>query len=136
MNISPWLANKIARWIAGTAMPAAPAQLFVGLWNGDPLAGGSEVGATITGGAARREVSTGTPPDDGSTNVVTSDAVADFGASVSATPVPITHITVSDAGTGGNYLGIKELDTPRTVNQTDIVRVQIGDFTFTIQKYA
>lgn len=136
MNLSPYLANKLARWFAAQAMPSAPAALYVGLWDGDPLDGGSEVGGDILDDTpARIEISVATPANDGEDNVLVSDADADFGASQSATPVSVTHIAIHDADTAGNILAIKALDTPRTVNETDEVKVASGDFTLTVTKY-
>lgn len=136
MNLSPYLANKLARWLNGNAFPAAPANLYVGLWNGNPLSGGTEVGATITGGAARIVVDQDTVANDGSDNTLSSESDADFGISVSATPVPITHLTTHDAVAAGNILKIKALDSPRVVALNDHVFVGSGDFSITIEKFA
>jgi len=135
MNLSPYLANKLARWMAGQAMPTAPTSLFVGLWNGDPLAGGTEVGATITGAAARIAVAIVVPANDGIDNLVEQSAETSFGLSVSVTPVNVTYTTLHDAVTAGNILAVRELDTPKTIAQNDTVKFPLGDLSFSFEKH-
>jgi len=135
MDFSPYLANKIARWLNGNAMPTAPTNLYVGLWDGDPLDTGAEIGALITGAAARIVINQDTVADDGDDHVLTSDADTDFGVSVSATPRNITHATIHDAVAAGNVLFVKELDTPRTVHLNDHVFINSADLSIQIDMF-
>jgi len=116
-------------------MPTAPTSLFVGLWNGDPLAGGTEVGATITGAAARIAVAIVIPANDGIDNLVEQSAETSFGLSVSVTPVNVTYTTLHDAVTAGNILAVRELDTPKTIAQNDTVKFPLGDLSFSFEKH-
>lgn len=132
MNFSPYLANKIARWLAAQAMPSAPSTIYLGLWNGNPLSGGTEVGGTITGGAARIAPTITVPANDGSANVVVASTDANFGAAVAGTTV--TYLSIHDAVSGGNLLACKALTTSRTVSIGDVVKVLLGDWSFTVLK--
>lgn len=122
-ELSNYLANAILNWHRGTAMPAAPATVYVGVFNGDPTAagtGGTEVTTTIRP-AGRVAVGFGT---------VTSRAVAnaaniDFGAA--AAGATITHAAIFDAASGGNMLGFTPLDNSRTIAVADPVVIPAGD---------
>jgi hypothetical protein len=46
-DLSTYFGNKIVRWLGGNAMPTAPANLYLALYNGDPKSGGTEVTTTI-----------------------------------------------------------------------------------------
>lgn len=65
---SDYLENSILMFIKGTNMPAAPATVFVALFDGDPLdttVGGTEITTTLTGSANRTVVAFGAVIDSG-----------------------------------------------------------------------
>jgi hypothetical protein len=134
MNFSPYFANKIARWMAGNAMPSAPSAIYIGLWNGNPLSGGTEVGGTITGAAARIAPTLNTVANDGSANVLSASADANFGASVAGADQTVSYLTLHDAVSAGNILGVKALAAARTVSLGDNVKVLAADWSFTVLK--
>lgn len=83
-------------------MPAAPAALYVALFNGDPTdagTGGTEVTTTIRA-AGRVAVTFGAISGGGT---MASNAAVNFGnAAGSAT---VTHFAIFDAASAGNLLG-------------------------------
>lgn len=97
---SDYLENAICNWLRGTAMPSAPASLFVALFNGDPTdtgTGGTEVTATIR--TAGRVAGPFGAPADG---VIKNSAVVSFGAAAGSATV--SHFALYDAASGGNML--------------------------------
>ncbi|UXS01615.1 phage tail fiber protein [Agrobacterium tumefaciens] len=98
-GFSDYLEAAVAAWVNGTAMPTAPANRYVALFNGDPTdpgSGGAEVTTTIR--VAGRVVGT-----FGRTGgVLTLNADADFGAAAAAATV--SHFGVYDAASAGNLL--------------------------------
>ena len=95
-GFSTYVRDAIAAWINGTTMPTAPAARYVALFNGDPAGAGTEVTTTIR--AAGRVASTYTR----ASNVLTSNADADFGPAAGAATV--THFAIYDASSAGNQL--------------------------------
>lgn len=77
-DMSVYLGNKVCRWLAGNAMPAAPAACYVALFNGNPKASGAEVTATIRA-AGRVAIAFDAIADDGVDNEITNSADVDFG---------------------------------------------------------
>lgn len=132
-DFSPYIANKIAQWMAGSDMPAAPASLYVALFDGNPLSGGTEVTTDVASGG-RLAVSWDAIADDGSDNAITSDADVDFGTSESA--VDISHIALMDAASSGNIVWPKALPAPMSIEVGDPVKINAGDLTVTIGKAA
>lgn len=127
-GLSTYLAGAVLAWIKSTAMPADPAAVYVGLFDGDPTdagSGGTEVTADITG-AARIAVTFGAV----TAKAMANNADVDFGTSDA--DVDVTHFGLFDADTAGNMLGSAALDTPRTIVTGDPVKFATGDFTFSL----
>ena len=72
-DMSVYLGNKVCRWLAGNAMPAAPAACYVALFNGNPKASGVEVTDTINAGG-RVAIAYDAIADDGVDNEITKSA--------------------------------------------------------------
>jgi hypothetical protein len=125
-ELSDYLANAILNWLDGDAMPTAPADVYVGLFNGDPTAaasGGTEVTTTIRA-AGRVAVTWGAVAGRATEN----SAAVDFG--VAAGGATVTHLALFDAASAGNKLGFTPLDTTRAVTAGDPVVIPIGDLNF------
>lgn len=127
-DLSKYLGNQLCRWLAGQAMPTAPAALELSLWNGDPKAGGTEVTHTIRT-AGRIAASFTAPANDGTTNTMSSTADADFGAAAGGATV--THVGVHDAQSAGDILASKSVGSNTIVTGQD-VKFPAGNLTFTI----
>lgn len=106
MSKSDYLETALCSWIKGTTMPAAPATVYVGLFNGDPTdagTGGTEVTTTIHT-AGRVAVTFGTISGGG---LMANSAIVDFGSA--AAGATITHFGVFDASSAGHLLGSSAL---------------------------
>lgn len=105
-DLTPYLGNKLCRWLNNdAAMPSSPASLWVSLWNGNPLAGGTEVTATIH--SAGRVQCTFTTLASGTDHLMTSSAAVDFGSAAAASS--ISYIGLHDAASSGNMLAKKAI---------------------------
>lgn len=125
VGVSPYFGNAILNWMRGQAMPAAPAAMYVALYNGDPDSGGTEVTTQVlASGRPTGSFSASTAKSIANTSVI------DFGNSAGA--VTITHMAVLDAKTSGNILQSKQLSAQRQVAQGDPVKYQIGALSFVI----
>lgn len=129
-DLSKYLGNKLARWLAGNAMPSAPANVYVALFDGDPKSSGVEVTADVNS-SGRIAIPWAALASNDTDNVLTSNADVDFGASESA--VDISHIAVFDASTSGNRLASKaKVGGPVSVVIGQTVKFLSGDLSFEI----
>lgn len=128
-DLTPYLGNKIVRWFGGNNMPAAPSNVYLALFDGNPKVAGTEVGADVRA-ATPREPIVWSVPASGTTFVMASSDDANFGASEG--PADITHIGVFDAASAGNLLASKALASPQSVILGTVVNFLAGDLTFTI----
>lgn len=126
---STYLQDAILNWIKGTTFPAAPASVFVALFNGDPTdtgAGGTDVTTTLRA-AGRVAATFGTISTAAGASSMANSALVDFGnADAGAT---VTHFGIFDAATAGNLIGSGAVDNPRTFVATNPVNFPIGDLT-------
>jgi hypothetical protein len=104
-----YLRDLILNWLKGTAAPSAPANLFVSLWNGSPLSGGTDVTATLAG--ARQSAGSFTTVTDG---VFSNSAAIEFGNALAGGT--ITHIGIHDAASAGNRWHVCALTGTKTVS--------------------
>lgn len=114
MGKSTYLETQLTNWIKGTTMPAAPAAVFVALFNGDPTpagTGGTEVTTTIRT-AGRVAVTFGAF----SGGLMSNSAIVNFGNAVAGATV--THFAVFDAASAGNMLGSAALSSGSQVIST------------------
>lgn len=105
-SISKYFGNKIVRWMAGQAMPTAPANLYIGLFNGDPKAGGTEITTSINP-TGRKAITWSVPAANDIDNLLSNSSPVDFGASANDTT--ISHTALFDAQVGGKRLASKAL---------------------------
>ena len=128
-GLSTYTQNAILNWIKGTAMPAAPAAVYVGLFNGDPTdagSGGSEVTTAIRT-AGRVTATFGTII--GNTSIANSSDV-DFGqAAGSAT---VSHFGLFSAASAGQLLASGSLASSQSITATNLVKFATGALTLTV----
>lgn len=102
---SNYLEDKILNWaLKATAMGTAPAAVYVGLFNGDPLdtgAGGTEVTTSVRA-AGRVAASFGSITTAAGANSIANSADVDFGPADGGTTM--THFAIFDAASAGNML--------------------------------
>ena len=127
-GFSDYMETMILNWIKGTNADAAPAAVYVALFDGDPGddgAGGTEITNTLTGSANRTAVSFGAVGTSGAAKAisnsgdVTITGAADAGATA-------THVAIFDAATGGNLLMSGALTAGKTFNTGDEVKFAAG----------
>jgi hypothetical protein len=129
-DMSTYLGNAVCLWLAGTDMPTAPADCYVGLFNGNPKTSGTEVTTTIR--PAGRIAITFDSITAGTDNELTNDADVDYGDSAGDVPT-LSFAGVFDAATSGNLLFSKALPGgPFAVTTGTSVKFAAGDLTFTI----
>lgn len=125
-GFSNYLQNAVLNYLKGTAMPTAPASVFVALFNGDPTdagTGGTEVTTTIrTAGRVAATFGAIT----GNTSMANS-ALVDFGNAAGA--ASLTHFGLFSAASGGNLLFSGPLTVPMPVVATNPVNFPVGSLT-------
>ena len=108
VGISSYLANNLLNILRGTAF-TPPAGTYVKLHVGDPgAAGTANPSAVTTRNAATFNASTAA--------ALTVSTIAAYAATATET---ISHISVWDAASGGNFLWSSALTTPKPVNNGD-----------------
>lgn len=122
MSFTPYLENKLLDHVLTNTAYTAPSTLYVSLFNGDPLASGTEI--TGTGYARKSATFSVTASAGTNTNNVEFEADADWGT--------VNYAGIHDAVTGGNMLISASLQQSRTIVNDDIVRFSIGDIDVTL----
>ena len=128
-GLSTYTQNAILNWLKGTAMPAAPAAVYVGLFNGDPTdagSGGAEVTTTVRA-AGRVAAAFGTIT--GNTSIANS-ADVDFGAAAGAATA--SHFGLFSAASGGQLLASGALAASQSIAATNLVKFATGALTVTV----
>jgi hypothetical protein len=129
-DLSAYFGNKITRWLNGNAMPTAPTNLYIALFNGNPKTSGTEVGGTINSGSPRIEV-TFADIASGAAHLLVSDADVDFGNSDAA--ATFSYIALFDANAAGNLLASKATaGGPVNVLINSSVKFAAGGITFNV----
>lgn len=128
-GLSAYTQNAILNWLKGTAMPAAPAAVYVGLFNGDPTdagSGGAEVTTTVrTAGRVAAAFGSIT----GNTSMANS-ADVDFGAAAGAATV--SHFGLFSAASAGQLLASGALASSQSIVATNLVKFATGALTVTV----
>lgn len=124
-GFSDYIENAVLNWLRGTAMPTAPAGLYVGLFSSDPTdasSGGTEVTTTVR--AAGRPAATF---GASTTGTMSNSAKVDFGNAAGGATV--SHFALFDAASGGTKLFSGALTLSKTVTQGDPVYFDVGSLT-------
>lgn len=107
-QMSTYLMNALLSAHLRNVPYSSPQKVYVGLFNGDPAAGGTE----ITGGAYARQQATFIAPTNGQlsndVDILFPIATAAWGN--------ITHICIFDALAGGNILWAIQAEFPQTID--------------------
>lgn len=126
MAFSQYLAQQVAEWVGGTAMPSAPATVYVGLFT----VGGTELAGD---GYARIAVDAWAAPSEGGGSVTTSNSEVEESAASTSDWQEATQIRLYDAATDGNALsGLTALETSRTVLSGSVASFDVGELTFSV----
>lgn len=128
-GLSNYTQAALLNWLKGTAMPAAPSGVYVGLFNGDPTdtgSAGAEVTTTIRS-AGRVAATFGALT--GNTSMANS-ADVDFGAAAGAATV--SHFGLFSAASGGNLLASGAVAQSKSVAATNLIKFPAGSLTVTV----
>lgn len=120
-GFTDYMEGLVMAWMNGSAMPAAPAALYVGLFDGDPTdtgTGGSEITTTVR--AAGRVAGT----FNRVVGQLTNGAETNFGSA--AASAHMTHWGVFDAAAAGHLLQYGPLDSVRDVSAGTRVFIPAG----------
>lgn len=122
MSFTPYLENKLLDHVLTNTAYTAPTTLYVSLWNGDPLSGGTEI--TGSGYSRQSAAFSVTASAGANTNNVEFQATADWGT--------VNYAGIHDAINSGNLLISASLQQTRTIVNEDIVRFSISDIDVTL----
>lgn len=128
-GLSHYTQAALLNWLKGTAMPAAPAGVYVGLFNGDPTdtgSAGAEVTTTIRAGG-RVAATYGNVAGNAS---ISNSADVDFGAAAGAATV--SHFGLFSAASGGNLLASGAVAQSKSVAATNLVKFPAGSLTLSV----
>ena len=128
-GLSNYTQAALLNWLKGTAMPAAPSGVYVGLFNGDPTdtgSAGAEVTTTIRA-AGRVAATYGNVT--GNTSMA-NNADVDFGAAAGAATV--SHFGLFSAASGGNLLVSGAVAQAKSVAATNLVKFPAGSLMFMV----
>lgn len=122
MSFTPYLENKLLGHVLTNTAYTSPTTVYVALYAGDPLNGGTETTGT---GYARQSASFSVTASAGTnTNNVEYSAGSDWGI--------VNYAAIHDAISGGNMLISTGLQTSRDIVTGDIIRFSIGDIDVTL----
>lgn len=125
---SDYMENATLAWLGGTAMPTAPATLYVGLLTALPGDAGSGAGTEATGTSyARQTVTLGAITDSGTTK----QRVSSSGQTYPKTGAAESWGTavgyqVYDALTAGNPIWYGALTTPQVIGPNTTFSLAVG----------
>lgn len=126
-DLSAYFGNKLVRWLNGTAMPGAPAGLFIAVYDGNPKTTGVDKSAIVS--TARQPV-TFAAVALGVDHLLTSNIAVNFGNALAA--ANLSHIALFDA-IAGNLLASKAIPGgPLTIAIGTAVNFLSGAITFNI----
>lgn len=104
----------------------SPVAVYVALYTTDPT--DANTGTEVSGGSYARQIATFAAPSGGSAttlaDVTFPTATADQGT--------ITHFGIMDALTAGNLLYHGALNNVKTINTGDILKIETGNLTVTL----
>lgn len=127
-DLSPYLGNKIVRWLNGNAMPTAPTALYFAIFDGNPKASGTDKSSVMSTG---RKAVTFAAVASGVDHLLTSNADVNFGDSLAAGS--LSHIAIYDAAMSGNLIASKAIaGGPITIVVGAGIKFVSGAITFNI----
>lgn len=137
MDLSKYLAGKIATWLSGTPFAAAPTSLVIALSNGDPRYDASNLAEPADSGYARQTITFSPPVSDDDHSAIGQTNHVVFTPSPGGAFGHLTHVAVFD--NSGNMLFSGPLAIARTYGTDETVDFLAGtlkcNFTFYFTSY-
>lgn len=133
--LSTYVRDSLLNVYRGTNFPAAPANLYARLYNGDPGrdgTGGTDVTTSVRAAGAPAIASSGwgaiTTPSVGRRQIQNIASLS-YGNAVSS--VNVTHVGLWDAATGGNFYG--KIDCSFTTTAGQLTQIDAGQLTVALE---
>jgi hypothetical protein len=125
MAFTSYTDNALLGHLLGSTTYSKPSTLYVALFVGDPLSGGTEI--STSGSAYSRLTAT----FNVSGGVATNAANIEWPTATSAWGT-ITHVAIYDASTSGNQLVTAQLSSAKTIGSGDVLRIPTGQLSVTL----
>lgn len=119
-------ANSMVDWLTGKTTPAAVANRFITVFDGDPQGAGVEVLNTISGSATRPQLTSQIAAASG--GVATSNLDITFTNSAVA-GADVDYIAIYSAATAGTLMASSAVNTPKTIVAGDSLKILSGGLT-------
>lgn len=134
MPYSTYLATQQLNWLAGTAFPAAPTNLYVTIHSASPADDGSaaNITGTVTNSSdrillAQSNLAAVASASGGGYERITTAVLTISASSFNSVAATTSHFAIWDAITGGNLLLHDALTAPVIIQPNANVRFPIGD---------
>lgn len=129
-GFSEFLQQSLLDHVLKTTPYSVPANIYVALYTAAPSDTGG--GTEVTGGSYARKVhNTWNAGTAASPSVADNNGVITF-ATATASWGTVTHFSLFDAITGGNFLGWNALDASKTVDNGDTAEFADGELDVTL----
>lgn len=125
-EFSNYLENKVLDHVLRNTSYTSPTTVYVGLFTTDPTDAGT--GTEVSGGSYARQALSVTTASGG---IVTSSADVTF-PQATANWGTVSHIGILDALSSGNLLMHTPLTTSKTIDSGDILKINSGNLTVTL----
>ena len=128
-----YLATNILNWIRGTAMPAAPADVFVAYSRAAPMRAGSGLLEPLTAyGYERQPITFAAPEAAVEGRKIVNDASAVFGPAYAGAWLNVSHIALFDSvDSDDNMLLVGQVNVPFSVGIGSGHGIALGGLTIT-----
>ena len=125
-DASSYLRNKLVDHSLGTTAYTKPTAVYLAAFVGDPGDDGTEVSTTDTGYARQAVTFAGASSGEADSNadVVFPVATDDWGT--------ISHLALYDDDEAGNLLWYGPMALPKTIDESDQLKVASGNFTVSL----
>jgi hypothetical protein len=130
---SDYFEDSIAQWIKGTTFPAAPSNLYVGLFTVSPSDSGGGTELTIGQyGYARATVASSAWDETTPTTLVANHNDITFSVNTGTDWGTIVAVGIFDAASGGNLIWWSAATTQKTIQVNDQYVIKSGALTLTL----
>lgn len=130
LAVSNFLADALLNQVFRNTAYTRPPAVYVALYTSNPT--GADTGTEVAGGDyARQQVTFGAPATEAGKRTVKNTAEVSFPVA-SADWGTVTHVGIRDAATGGNLLYYGAVGNPRTILESDRLKLSAGNVVLTL----
>lgn len=127
-EFSNYLEDALINAVLRNTAYTSPTTVYVSLYTSDPTDSDSGTEVSTSGTAYARQSVTFAAPSNG---VTTNNADVVFPTATSSWGT-VTHIALHDASSGGNLLFHTVLDVAKTIDASDIFKIESGNLSVTL----